>query len=368
MSNVKRVVYIVTGLGMGGAERQVIDIADEISLMDIEVMIISLTGHSVIMPKNENIKVLEINMTKNFVSLFRSLLKVKKIITDFKPQIIHSHMVHANLFARLLKLMGLKFYLICTAHNTNEGGIKRIISYRLTDSLSDLNTNVSEEATSAFIKSGAVPKNRMITVSNGIDTNKFHYSLANRISKRKELNLSDETHLLLAVGRLEPQKDYPNMLEAFSLLVNENRNVCLVIIGQGYLLDDLTNLVNDLNINDKVRFLGLQTDVEKWLSAADFYVMSSAYEGLPLVIAEAMASECFIISTDCGGVKEMIDGNGILVPPHDSKALFIAMNDALQLTEQRRKEIAFLSKTDVVNRYSLSSVVKTWIKLYKNEK
>ncbi|TNG92181.1 glycosyltransferase, partial [Pasteurellaceae bacterium UScroc12] len=163
-----RILLIITGLGMGGAERQVCDLADEFHKMGNNVAIISLTGEEIVSPMSKDIKIYSLNMKKNIFGLIHSLVQAKKVINKFNPDIVHSHMFHANLFARLLRIITPMKKLICTAHNTNEGGHIRMLAYRITDFLSDLNTNVSQEAVECFIQKGASPSNKMIPMLNGV--------------------------------------------------------------------------------------------------------------------------------------------------------------------------------------------------------
>lgn len=366
-----KVCFITTGLAMGGAEKQVSDLTDEFVVLGHQVMIISLTGDTVIKPKSMDVEINELHMSKTPWGIFHAMMRARKLIKNFSPDIVHSHMIHANIFARILRIFTKIPRLICTAHNTNEGGKGRILAYRVTDKLADINTNVSQEAVEAFIKNGAVTKDRMIAVGNGIDIERFVFSEQYRNQKRKLLNIDDETSFYLAVGRLDEQKDYYNMIYAFADFLSqpeiENKKIILAIIGQGALDEELNNLVNELNISSSIIFLGLQMDIEQWMSAADFYLMSSAWEGLPLVIAEAMASSCFVIATDCGGVKEMIQGNGFLVESKNYKDLSSKLQKSLTLNEQEKKSCTLRARSNVIQNYSISAVASQWIEIYKSQ-
>ena len=365
-----KICFIITGLGMGGAERQVCDLADELTLLKHNIIIISLGGNSIVKPKSKKIELIELNMKKTPLGLISSLKASSKIIKDFKPNIIHSHMVHANIFARLVKFFIKIPKLICSAHGNNEGGILRILSYRITDRLADLTTNVSKDAVNVFIKNKAVIKERIINVPNGIDHHRFQFSSLARTKKRSLLNINEQTILYLAIGRLCEPKDYSNMLCAFASVVKESKQwdkkVLLAIIGQGELEKELKTLASELKIQNYVHFLGMHLDVEDWLSAADFYVMSSAWEGLPLVIAEAMSVKRFVIATDCGGVKELVGNTGVLVPPKDYHALANAMLDAMRMPSAEKTEMTTKARARIIKYYSLSSVVKKWLNLYQS--
>lgn len=362
-----KLLFIVTGLGMGGAERQVCDLADTFAKIGHDVMLISMTGDIVNRPKNESIKIVNLSMSKSFTGFVKAYSKARNLIDEFKPNIVHSHMIHANIFSRLLRINTKIPRLICTAHSTNEGGGVRMWAYRLTDSLCDLTTNVSQEAVDKFISQGAVKPDRIIAVHNGIDTSHFCFKPDKRDELRKVLAVKNDAPLILAVGRLTEAKDYPNLFSAFSCLLEKYQDANLAIIGIGDQENELKELAAKLNIITRLHFLGLRRDIFDWMSTADIYVMSSAWEGMPLVLLEAMACERVIVATDCGGVKEVVGDTGFLVPPKDSEKLASAMTDALELSLDARTQFGHLARKRVEDNYSLSSVCERWLRIYSGD-
>ena len=304
-------------------------------------------------------------MKKTPIGFIRAYCQARQVINDFKPDVIHSHMVHANLFSRMLRLFMHIPKLICTAHSSNEGGRSRMLAYRITDSLCDLNTNVSQEAVDISVQRGAAPAERIIAMHNGIDTERFIFNSASRVKLRAELGLAENSRLLLAVGRLTQAKDYPNLFTAFTKLSELYDDVQLAVIGEGDEQAALTVIVTELGLTSRVHFLGLRRDVHEWMSAADVFVLSSAWEGFGLVVAEAMACERVVVATDCGGVKEVIGDCGILVPAKNSTALAQGLIQALALNAEVSSELGGLARKRVMNFYSLSTQVKSWINLYR---
>ncbi|AIJ09571.1 MULTISPECIES: glycosyltransferase [Edwardsiella] len=363
-NNVHRVCFVITGLGMGGAEKQVCDLADKLSLRGVNVIVISLADGVVVQPLLKDVKVYSINMKKNIFGFIRALWRVRRIIKGFNPQVVHSHMYHANLFSRFLRVLDPSFKLICTAHNTNEGGRWRMLSYRLTDWLASISTNVSQEAVTSFEQANAVKKGRMILMYNGVNTDKYKYSANERVNKRRELSLSNDDVLILAVGRLTEAKNYKNLLSAFSKIKCEGRSLVLAIAGIGEDKASLAQLAIDLGIESSVRWLGLRYDVAELMSAMDIYVMSSSWEGMPLVLCEAMSCGGVVVSTDCGGTKEIVGDAGFLVPKADSMLLASALKSAIDLTPEQREIISDKARDRILTRYSLCAVSDEWMQLY----
>lgn len=360
-----KIALIITCLGMGGAQRQVSDLADEFIKMGHQVLLISLNDDVLVKPKSNKVELASLNMLKTPIGFIKAYRQARRLINHFNPDVVHSHMVHANLFTRLLRLSTNISKLICTAHSSYEGGGSRMLAYRITDRLCDLSTNVSQEAVDISVKRGAVQASRIIAMPNGIDNALFTFNPSSRASLRAQLQLADNMSLVLAVGRFTEAKDYPNLLTAFSLLPNELRHVHLAIIGIGEEQANIEELAEQLNLTPRVHFLGLQRNVHEWMSAADLFVLSSAWEGFGLVVAEAMACERVVVATDCGGVKEVLGECGFLVPPKNSDILADALTNALALNINDSYQLGMKAKKHVQEKYSLSIIAKKWLELYQ---
>lgn len=351
-----KILYVITGLGLGGAEKVVCDLADQMSALGHQVKIAYLIGEILVRPKSIDIDLISLDLN-NLYGLYSASKKYKKLIQDFQPDVVHSHMIHANIFARLNHLSFKYIRLICTAHNSNEGGRVRMLAYKLTNFLSNLNTNVSQEASESLISKGAFNKNNLITVYNGIDLNKFNFF--NKDKNSNELSF-------LSVGRFNKQKDYPNLFQAISILKNTiNKEVKFYIAGDGELRPQLEQLIVDLGISDYVVLLGKRSDIPTLLNKADYFVLSSRHEGLPTVVIEAMACHTFVIATDCGGSAEIMGNTGILVPPQNSEALAQALKEAVERTPLEIQENNFKARQRVEELFSLEKSVQNWLKLYE---
>lgn len=361
-----KLLFIITGLGLGGAERQLCALADAFYQKNYDVKIISLTDGIICRPVERNISITSLRISKKPLSFLRGYIQARKIVSAYKPSIVHSHMFHANIFSRLLRLTIKIPCLITTAHNKNEGGKRRMLAYRMTNCLSNMSTNVSQEAVDSFISQGAFNKNNIIPVYNGIDINKFHYNALSRRYIRTKLAIEQKTPLLLAVGRLTEAKDYPNLLYAFSL-INVAPLPVLAIIGAGALENSLKELAKKLNIEQRIFWLGAQHDVEKWYSACDLFVLSSQWEGFGLVVAEAMASETLVVVTNAGGVAEIVDDDEFIVPISNSSALAEKINQVLVYDKIKADYIKKNNRKKIVEKFSLESVVQKWLRLYKIE-
>jgi glycosyltransferase involved in cell wall biosynthesis len=364
-----KIALIITCLSMGGAESQVVDLADRLAASQHSVMIISLTDELIMMPSSPAVQVHTLNMKKTPASLLSAYKQACALLNAFKPDVVHGHMVHANIFSRLLRLAVPMQRLICTAHSTNEGSAFWMWAYRLTDRFAHMTTNVSQEALDRAIARGAVPSRKVMVVYNGIDCERFRFDPVIRKTVRTALNVPDSTQVLLAAGRFCKAKDYPNLLRAFRT-VSASRDDCVLwIAGAGDAADQacLDELAGQLRIRHRVLFLGFRRDVNALMSGADIFVLSSAWEGFPLVVGEAMACERIVVSTDAGGVREWLGASSFIVPTRDDSALARALLHALNLDENTRRTSGRAAREHVLSFYSLDAVAARWERIYRGD-
>lgn len=361
-----KILFLITSLDVGGAERQVLDLAERLTQKGHEVLIVYMTGRGALISPGMSITTLGLGCTKSGLSFIRCIFRVQSLVRQFKPDVMHSHMYHANIVARIARLIVRVPRLICTAHSNNEGGCLRMFAYRITNFIASITTNVSQGAVDAFERKGAVRRGHMLAIPNGIDTDKFSFKPEIRSCIRRAEGIGDEDKVILAVGRLVEAKNYPGLLVAFSIIYKNNKNLTLWIIGDGELMDELILLSQKLNIGDRVKFWGMRQDVELFYSSADVYVLSSAWEGFGLVVAEAMAAERVVVATDCGGVREVVGDQGILVAPGRPKDLAIAMESALKLDAADARSLGYRAKERIIANYSIETIVAKWLQLYQN--
>lgn len=352
-----KILYVLTGLGLGGAEKVVVDLADQMHVLGHDVKIAYLAGDVQIKPASTDVEIiaLHLNSAQHFLLASK---KYQKLVKSFRPDVVHAHMVHANIFTRLNRALCPVPKLICTAHSSNEGGKARMLAYRLTNRLSDINTNVSQEATQAMISKGAFTKKTVVTVYNGINLNNFK-------NNPKSIRLEQNTLNFITVGRYTDAKDYPNLINAFAILKKNNRAINLTIVGDGELRDQIESLIKELELEEDVTLLGRRSDIPQLLSQADIFVLASKFEGFGLVVAEAMACECYVVATDSGGVAEVMGNTGKLVPIQNSQALADALENTIALSSKERMQNNRKARVRVEQLFSLETSVQKWLALYE---
>ncbi len=295
----------------------------------------------------------------------RMLVRLAALLRRLRPQVLHCHMVHANLLGRVVRLLVPVPVLISTAHNIDEGGRLRELLYRLTDPLTDVTTQISQAALERYVEIGAVPRERIRFIPNGQDLERFRPDPRLREQVRERMDLQGQ-FVWLAVGRFDAAKDYPNMLHAFAGAADEGRPSRLLLVGGDGLEERMGPLARELDIADRVSFLGVRDDVGLLMNGADAYLMSSAWEGMPMVLLEAAASGLPIVTTDVGGNREVVrDGcNGFVVQPRDSQQLADAMRRMMDLPGEQRHAMGAAGRDLMEKEFSLRAVADRWEALY----
>jgi glycosyltransferase involved in cell wall biosynthesis len=363
-----RVLFLSTSMGMGGADKQLLTAAQEMRARGYQVLIVSLTplGPMGLEARSLGIPTESLGMRRG-VPDPRGLLRLIRLVRRWKPEVLHSHMVHANLMARALRLFVRLPVMVSTIHSISDGGRLRTTAYRLTNGLVDQMTIVSEAAAERFIRERIIPPKLLTVIPNGIDTDRFQLlPPGTRESLRRSLGL-EQQFVWLAVGRFVPAKDYPNMLNAFVRVCERVPDTVLLLVGKGALQEETEALVQSLGLGGRVRFLGVRQDVPELMSAADGYVLSSAWEGMPIVLLEAAAAALPIVATAVGGNQEVVrDGEtGFLVPPGDHEALAGAMLRLMEMSQADRRSMGRRGLEHVQAHYGLHRVVERWDAVYR---
>jgi len=183
-----------------------------------------------------------------------------------------------------------------------------------------------------------------------------------RAEVRRKLGLDSE-FLWFAAGRLEPVKDYPALLHAMAGLPESAR---LVIAGGGPEESRLRHVSAELGLEHRVRFLGFDPNVRRWMQAADGFVLSSLWEGLPMALLEAAACSVPAVATDVLGTREVIVNGqtGLLGVAGSALALREAMSRIMSIQPEERRAMGDRARVLAVERFSLDKVLDRWEELY----
>lgn len=363
-----RILFLSTSMGLGGADQQLLSAAQVLRTRGHEILIVSLTplGPMGLEARSLGLRTESLEMRRGIPDP-RGLARLVRLVRGWRPDVVHSHMVHANLMARALRLLVPVPVLVSTIHNIYEGGPLWMAAYRMTNGLVDHMTIISQAAADRFIRERIVPQRLLTVVPNGIDTDRLrNVPPGMRESIRRSVGLSGDEFVWLAVGRFEIAKDYPNMVRGFSPVLGRHPRAVLLLVGRGALQHEVEALIHELGLASQVKLLGVRNDIPGVMSAADGYLMSSAWEGMPMVLLEAAAAGLPIVATRVGGNHEVVrdEETGFLVPASDSVALGQAMLRLMELPEAQRRSMGERGREHVRANYGLNRVAERWEKLY----
>jgi glycosyltransferase involved in cell wall biosynthesis len=258
---------------------------------------------------------------------------LRQIVRHRRIRIVHAHDYKTDLLALLLsRVEGVTA--LATAHgwtgrSAREQWIYYPIDKRVLRRFSKV-IAVSEQLRQDLLGAGLSP-DRVVTLLNGIDHRMFRRDFSREPSIRARLGLRSQDVVLGAVGRLEPQKRFDILLDAFAQLSKSRPDLRLLIAGEGGLRDALQSQAARLGIEDTCRLLGLRSDIADLHHAFQLFVQSSDYEGTPNAVLEAMAMETPIVATGAGGTAEIARPGieALIVPPSDTSALIAGIEQAL---------------------------------------
>ncbi len=357
------VLLLTTNLARGGAEAQVALLAEALHSRGWEVDVASLVEPTAFREEltAAGIRVHSLGMRPGSGDP-RGIGRLAAILRRLRPTVLHSHMFHANVLARLARLVFPIPRVIGTLHSIAESGRGsedvrgRDRVYRLTDRLADVTVGVSEAVAARHVVGGAVPQARVKVIPNGVDPSKYRPDADVRARMRAELGVGDE-FLWLAAGRLIWKKDYPTLLAAMERL----KGGLLYIAGAGPLEGELRALAGR-----RVRFLGARGDLPPLLNAADGLALSSVIEGMPMVLLEAAASGLPCVATRAGGAEEVVahGETGYLVPCGDAGALATEMSRLMELPPESRKALGRAARERALARFDIHRIAEQWEALY----
>jgi glycosyltransferase involved in cell wall biosynthesis len=349
---------------MGGAERQVLLLARGLRDRGWRVTVVALSG-TADGAKCElyaaGAEFLSLGMRKGLADP-RGWIHFNRWLRQERPEVVHAHMPHAAWLARWSRPWAPVRVVLDTIHTSSTGKAGRRIGYRLSDWLPDRVTAVSRAAADFYRAAGMVAAERLTVLPNGVDVEAWRPDAAVRNDVRRELGLRDE-FLWLATGRLEPVKDYPTLLRAMVGLPSSAR---LAVAGAGWQKSELRGLTKCLGLEPRVRFLGFEPNVGRWMHAADGFVLSSLWEGLPMGLLEAAACGLPAVATNVPGTPEaLVDGvTGWLVPPADPAALNATMTRLMRSSLEERATMGERARQRAMALFSLDRVLDRWEALY----
>jgi glycosyltransferase involved in cell wall biosynthesis len=293
-----------------------------------------------------------------------------KFIVDRKIDILHSHLFYSSLFASPIGWMRHMPVVIETPHLREQWRHGWKASYWIDRTIGhfvDQYVAVSSANARYLIEQKRLPACKVTVVRNGTDPDRFHPHHTPPAGMRTALGFGSDDPVLLVAARLEPQKGHTILLDALPLVRREFPAVRLVCIGEGALKSQLQEKTERQQLQDAVRWVGFQPNVEDWLALATMTVLPSLFEGLPITAIESLAAGRPMVATAVDGTPEVvIDGQtGVLVPAGDAVRLAEGIVKLLR-DEPMRQRLASSGRALVLNHFTHKKQVGQTQQLYLN--
>ncbi len=347
-----RILFLLPYFGIGGTEIHVIELIN--ALKDTyETKIVAPYGRGVELLKQYNISYSEVPLL-SLLNYGKYLDSLRKIILDFKPEIIHVHGAHELTY--LAKRVSPSTPIIFTCHGYNSD--YPLLDYKFSAFFNNKYSKkviaVSNYERINLLKAGLL-ENKLVVIHNGIHENK----------DRRELPIKIDGFILGTCSRLDKKKGINYLIEAFQKIREKVKDIHLVIIGDGKERGNLEKLVSQDN-KKYVHFLGNIPEARSYFHNFHLFILPSLNESFGIVILEVMSQKIPVIATRVGGIPEIIkDGEtGILVPPKDVKVLKEAIIDLLK-NEDLRNKIGERGYIRYKENFTLEKMVEKISKIYE---
>lgn len=321
-----RVLWVIKGLGPGGAEHLLAATAGTLDRRSIEVTcayILPWKDHLVGALEQAGVSTVCLGRAAQGANDFRWPLRLVRLVRSREWDVVHVHSPLPGAIARLAawSLGSSRPQVITTEHNawgTFQWGTRWL--NRLTIRRDHSVFAVSDEVL-ASIKGST--RKRAVTLRHGIDIARAAAHAPARDEVRAELGLGDDDVVIGIVANFRPQKDYPTLVRAARLLLDGGTRARWVIVGQGPLEHDIRSLAADLGLGDRMLFTGFRPDAQRVMAGFDIFTLSSVFEGLPVALMEAFALGLPVAATSVGGIAETLrnEVDALLVPPGDPREL-----------------------------------------------
>lgn len=361
-----RLVQITHDLDLGGLQQVVYNICRTIDRNRFDVSVICLRERGCFASDVEalGIPVYLIEQKPGGVDYLASL-KVARLLREIGADVIHTHNTQPFMDGTPAALLAGVKTVIHTDHarvfpdKTRYMVIEKLMSlyaYRV--------VGCSEHTSQQLIRYERISPAKIVTIPNGIDGSRFEISI-DKAAKRRELGLRDHGPIMGLAVRLSDQKGITFLLQAMPAILKSHPDTTLLIAGDGDLKGALQQEARDLGIADNVVFCGPRKDIPELLKLLDIYVLPSKWEGLPMVILEAMAAGCPVVATNVGGnATAVIDGvTGRLIKAENPEALVDALVPLLD-SESLRAQYATQARKLFDEKFTAAAMTRQYERLY----
>ena len=377
---VRRVLFVINGLGTGGAERSLAELLPRLVDAGVEPVVSCMF----VRPDGVERSIIEAGHRVAFLRSSTNLgrvLEVRRVIRAVMPDLIHTSIFESDVIGRVAawgtnvpvvsSVVGITYgperLLDPNVRRWKLRAVREIDGWTARRLTSHLHA-VSRAVKDAAVRSLRIPPEKVTVIERGRDRDRLgHPSMERRMRGRRELGIPADAEVVLSIGRLEHQKGHRHLIEAVDRIRDRARLLALVAGRDGHLSADLKKQVRTLGLDDTVRFLGHRDDVPDLLAAADALVLPSLSEGAAGAAIEAMALGVPVVASDLPSLREVTEegASGLLVPVAAPEAI---AGGIVRLLEDRTLARALGTRGREIfeRRFTLDRAVDRMIGMYRS--
>lgn len=358
-----RVLHVINDLNTGGAEKLVLDTLPLLARRGVpaDLLLLDGTPHP-FLAELRRLDVCRIRDTGGRPRDPRTPWRLRRFLADY--DVIHAHLFPTTYWVAAARALGPERpALVLTEHNvTNRRRGRPLLSSvdRMVYRNYDLILCVSDPVRDALALHARLPRRKLVVIPNGVDLSRIEAA----VPADRRVAFGDPTgrsRVILQVSSFRDQKDQATLVRALPLLPADVR---LALAGEGPNRTACMRLASDLGVRDRVDFLGVREDVASLLRAADIVALSSRHEGLSLASIEGLGSGRPFVASDAPGLRQIVDGAGILFPVGDARAFAVAARRLLDDPELARS-VALRGRERAL-RYDLRTMVDRLVAAYES--
>ncbi len=356
-----KVLHVIASLGNGGAERQLIEILKH----NRNHGVLLLSAADVYKETLDKLKIQYWEMgVKNKLLIFFKIFFFRKVIRNYKPDIVQSWMYNACLFSVFCKLINLYdrpliWNIRCSNMVTEHYSFSlKFIIYGCVFLSKNVDKIIyNSYAGKDYHKKIGFNQNSEKVIYNGIDSKKFNSIVRLRKELRKKYNIAKDDLVFICVARVDPMKNYNNLLKAYKGLKNASNNeIKLVLVGKG---------TDKLDLPCNCIALGMKKNIEEYYNIADIIIVPSAFgEGFSNVLVEGMLTNLLPVATDVGDSKKIIGSTGFIMRGHNEEDLKKELTKIIKIKNTLIKSMGRKSRNRAHKLFSVEKMICSYDNIF----
>ncbi len=312
-------------------------------------------------------------LSNSELKLPSAIREYSRIIALEKPDIIQSFNTDGNLLSYLATRSAAVPCFIASLRNTNKTWVEKLIERRIRHAYDRIIVN-SKATRDELVNDVSMNSENIVIIHNGIDTEYFQpVELEARTALRQQLNIPEQTFVVLSVGRIAPQKNHECTLAALSKLkkrLSPESSIlwlCLGLVENRRYFNKLKKLIRQYDLSENCRFIESVPNIAAYYGLANVSVLSSHWEGMPNALLESMACERLAIVADSADNDGIVENgsNSIAFAANNAEQLFDALLTARNMGNKTRRRIEQQARQDIINRYNIAAMMRQYQELYQ---